>query len=136
MEFVEFEKITLFDGVEIDFEDPSYLMCSLSVDVSNPDLAYLGSEFELRMVVNNEMDDLDKNRFIFKVESEDETTHVYKTFALDSGKNTGSSVCLNQILWDERFRTDTKLWIFKIKIWKLCGDYFIKFGIFRSNFEN
>lgn len=95
MEFVEFEKITLFDGVEVDFEDASYLMCSLSVEVSNRDLVYLGSEFELRLVVNNEIDEIDKNRFIFKVGSEDEVTHVYKTFVLDSGKNIGSSFCLD-----------------------------------------
>ena len=94
MEFSELNEITRFPLLKTNYEYASYLMCSLSVRVVNPDMKYLGTEFELRMVVNNRIAYNFENRFAFKVDSTEQMTRIYDTFMLEPGSNQSKSFCI------------------------------------------
>ena len=81
-------EITRFPLLKTDYEYASYLMCSLSVNIVNTDMKYLGTEFELRMVVNNRPAFNFENRFAFKVDSTQQMTRIYDTFMLEPGSNS------------------------------------------------
>lgn len=87
MEYTSFQKINEFEGIEINHEDPAFMMCTLSAKVENSELQFLNSEFELKMVLNEEIDHLEPNKFVSKVQEKNEFTHIYKNFYLEPGKN-------------------------------------------------
>lgn len=87
MEFVELDKIIQFPAVEFNATEDSYLMCSLALHVFNPEMTYLGNEFDVRMILNNNLQDENANKFTFRVSSAEHTVRVYDTFTLEPGQN-------------------------------------------------
>lgn len=79
--------VTQFPPVEFNATESSFLMCTLKLDVSNPDMTYLGNEFDVRMILNNNIDVQNQSKFVFRVTSAKHTVRIYDTFMLDRGQN-------------------------------------------------
>lgn len=62
-------------------------MCKLKLDVINPDMMYLGNEFDVRMILNNNINIETQSKFNFRVSSAEHTVRIYDTFMLTPGQN-------------------------------------------------
>ena len=62
-------------------------MCKLKLDVINPDMMYLGNEFDIRMILNNHINTETQSKFNFRVSSAKHTVRIYDTFMLAPGQN-------------------------------------------------
>ena len=97
MEYSSFQKINEFEGIEVEHNDPAFMLCTLAAQVDNSELQFLNSEYELKVVLNEEIDHLQPNKFVSKVEDKQQYTHIYKNFYLNPGKNKSDpSFCLQK----------------------------------------
>jgi hypothetical protein len=79
--------VTQFPPVEFNATESSFLMCTLKMNVINPDMDYLGNEFDVRMVLNNNIDTQNQSKFNFRVTSAKHIVRIYDTFMLEPGQN-------------------------------------------------
>lgn len=89
MEYSSLEKINQFPALKVNLPNASFMMCTLTVEIKNEEMTYLGTEFELRMVLNNRVRLEHENRFTFKIDSAKQSVRIYDMFEMEAGSNSG-----------------------------------------------
>ena len=76
--------------MEFNATESSFLMCTLRLVVNNPEMDHLGNEFDVRMILNNNIDAQNQSKFNFRVTSAKHIVRIYDTFMLPPGQNKSS----------------------------------------------